>query len=291
VLDEAEQDSRKSLTVDGRLSRWPFVRHSDLVRPTVKPGAAVLRRDIDHLQVGTSPGVIVHDRPGLYPFLRALDGTRDIAALRRHAALDHPELDDDVEEVLAPLIAAGAVIDLPDIASPRLGLAVAHDGPSTAFAHLVGSLAAAVNIDISPEPDLTITISSGEPSRPPLIDAACTGAAHLVVVIAGEDVRIGPFVVPGRTPCIGCLDLYRSGWDPVWPVLVPQFGVYQRHALNVLTEHAAASEVTAECLQFAHGEMPRTASEVIVVDPDRTVRTLSPSHFHPRCTCALLSAA
>jgi len=261
------------------------------VRPTVKPGAAVLRRDIDHLQVGTSPGVIVHDRPGLYPFLRSLDGTRDLATLRRHAALDHPELDADVDEVLAPLIAAGAVIDLPDVASPRLRLAVAHDGPATAFAHLVGSLAAAVNVDVSPEPDLTVTVSSGEPPRAPLLDAAHTGAAHLVVVLDGEDVRIGPFVLPGRSPCLGCLDLHRSGWDPVWPALVPQFGVAQRHALSVLTEHAAAAEVIAQCVQFAHGELPRTASEVIVVDADRTIRTLASSHFHPRCTCALLSAA
>lgn len=279
------------MTVDGRLSRRPFVRHSDLVRPTVKPGAAVLRRDIDHLQVGTSPGVIVHDRPGLYPFLRSLDGSRDLSTLRRHAPHDHPELDADVDDVLAPLIAAGAVIDLPDVAPPRLRIAVAHDGPSTAFAHLVGSLAAAVNLDVTPEPDLTVMISSGEPPRAPLVDAACAGATHLLVVLDGADVRIGPFVVPGRSPCLGCLDLHRSGWDPIWPALVAQFGSAQRHALSVLTEHAAAAEVAAQCLQFAHGEVPRTASEVIAIGADRTTRTVVPSHFHPRCTCSLLSAA
>ena len=251
----------------------------------------MLRRDIDHLQVGTSPGVIVHDRPGLYPFLRSLDGTRDLSALRRHAAVDHPELDADIDDVLAPLISAGAVIDLPDVAQPRLRLAVAHDGPSTGFARLVGSLAAAVNLDVTPEPDLTVMISSGEPPRAPLVDAACAGATHLVVVLDGAGVRIGPFVVPGRSPCLGCLDLHRSGWDPIWPALVPQFGSAQRHALSVLTEHSAAAEVAAQCLQFAHGEMPRSASEVIGLGADRTIRTVAPSHFHPRCTCSLLSAA
>ena len=291
VLDEAEPDSRQSLTVDGRLSRRPFVRHSDLVRPAVKPGAAVLRRDIDHLQVGTSPGVILHDRPGLYPFLRSLDGTRDLPTLRRHAPVEHPELGAEVDEVLAPLIAAGVVIDLPDVAPPRLRVSLAHDGPSTGLAQLVGTLAAAVNIDVLPDADLTVTISSGEPPRAPLIDAVSAGVAHLIVVVDGEDVRIGPFVVPGRTPCLGCLDLHRSGWDPIWPALVPQFGSAQRHALDVLTEHAAAAEVAAQCLQFAHDEVPRTASEVIAVGADRTTRTVTPSHFHPRCPCTLLSAA
>lgn len=277
--------------MDGRLFSRPFVRHSDPVRPTVKPGAAVLRRDADHLQVGTSPGVVIHDRPGLYPFLRGLDGTRDLTTLRRHALRDHPELDSDVADVLAPLVAVGAVVDTPDLAPPRLRLAVAHDGPSTAFAHLVGSLAAAVNLDVSPEPDLTVRISSGEPDRTTLADATVTGAAHLVVVLDGENVRIGPFVVPGQSPCLDCLDRHRSGWDPAWPALIPQFGAAQRHSLSALTESAAAAEVTAQCLQFAHGRLPRSASEVTVVGADRVPRSVSPSHFHPRCGCSLLSAA
>ena len=251
----------------------------------------MLRRDIDHLQVGTSPGVIVHDRPGLYPFLRGLDGTRDLRTLRRHASLDHPELDADVADVLAPLIAAGAVVDVPDVVPLHVRIAVAHDGPTAGFAQLVGTLAAAVNLEVAPDPDLTVMISSGEPPRRPLSDATHAGTPHLVVALEGPSVRIGPLVVPGQSPCLGCLDLHRSAWDPVWPALVAQFGTAQRHSLSALTAHAAAAEVAAQCLQFAGDERPRSASEVMAIDADRTVRTVTSSQFHPRCTCSLLSAA
>ena len=66
----------------------------------------MLRRDADHLQVGTSPGVVIADRPGLYPFLRGLDGTRDFAALSRalgaHGAKAHTLADlTTLEEWLA----------------------------------------------------------------------------------------------------------------------------------------------------------------------------------------------
>jgi hypothetical protein len=261
------------------------------VRPTLKPGAAVLRRDTEHLQVGTSPGVVIHDRPGLYPFLRGLDGTRDLATLRRQAARDHPDLVGDIADILAPLVAAGAVIDAPDVAPPRLRIAVRHDLPTTAFAHHLATLATAVNLELGPEPDLTVMISSGEPARIPVADATSVGHAHLIVTLAGEEVRIGPFVVPGRSPCLGCLDLHRASWDPCWSALIPQFGPAQRNTLSALTEPAAAAEVAAQCLQFGRGGMPRSAAEIVTIGSDRVPRSLAPSQFHPRCGCALLSAA
>jgi len=275
--------------VDGRLDSRPFLRHSGPVRPAVRPGAVVLRRDVDHLQVGTSPGVVVRDRPGLYPFLRGLDGTHDLAALRRTAARDHPDLDADIVEILAPLVAAGAVVDLPDIASPRLRIAVRHDRPSTAFAQTVSSLITELDLELVPEPDLTLMISSGEPPRIPFADAVRMGITHLVVVLDGDEARIGPFVVPGRTPCLDCLDLQRAAWDPAWPVLLAQFVRAARNSVSALTQHAAAAEVAAECMRFAEGRQPRSASEVVAMGPARTLRTVSTSRVHPHCACSLLS--
>jgi hypothetical protein len=251
----------------------------------------VLRRDIDHLQVGTSPGTVISDRPGLYPFLLSLDGSRDLGALQRDLARDHPELEVDLQKLLKPLIAAGAIVDMHDTARPRLRIAVAPDGPATPFAHTVGELLAAVDLDVAPEPDLTLMISTGEPPRAPLTNAVHTRLPHLVIVLDGESVRIGPFVLPGQLPCQNCFDLQRASWDPTWSALVPQFGRPQRSAISPLTHHAAAAEVAAECLRFAEGVAPRATSEVFAITPDRTTTSVATARFHPRCACALLSVA
>jgi hypothetical protein len=251
----------------------------------------VLRRDTDHLQVGTSPGVVIPDRPGLYPFLRELDGSRDLARLRADAARDYPELGADVADVLAPLVTAGAVVDVADLFTPSLQVAVTHDGPSTVLACTLGSLLTAIDIDLAPEPDLTVMISTGEPPRHPAANAVHMGLAHLIVTVDGDSVRIGPLVIPGQTPCLDCLDLHRSAWDPAWPALVAQFGRPVAHALPALMAHAAATEIAGECLDFARGLLPRSATEVVVVNPDRTLRTATTARFHAHCTCALLSVA
>lgn len=251
----------------------------------------MLRRDTVHLQVGTSPGVVIHDRPGLYPFLRGLDGSRDLISLRRHVARDYPDLGADVLDVLAPLVAAGAVVDASPVARPRLHIAVSHDGPSTPFAHTVGSLLTAVDLDLVPEPDLSVLISTGEPPRAPAANAVQMGLSHLMVMVDGDRVRVGPLVIPGQTPCLDCLDLHRAAWDAAWPALVPQFGRSLPYALPPLTEHAAATAIAGECLDIALGKPPRTASEVVTVQPDRTLHTTTTTRFHPRCACSLLSVA
>jgi hypothetical protein len=35
---------------------------------------------------------------------------------------------------------------------------------------------------------------------------------------------VGPFVVPGRTGCLGCADLHRRDADPSWALLAAQLG-------------------------------------------------------------------
>ncbi len=45
--------------------------------------------------MGTSPGTVIDDRPGLRSFLRLLNGVRDVEQLRRLARSDVPELEAD----------------------------------------------------------------------------------------------------------------------------------------------------------------------------------------------------
>ncbi len=243
--------------------------------------------------MGTNPGVVIHDRPGLYPLLLSLDGTRDLDALRRRARREIPDLEVDVADALGPLIAAGLVVDTGPPIRPSLRVDLAHDGPSSTLAGTVNTVLTRTGIAVGPDPDLVVILSSGEPDRAALADAVRCRVSHLIVVLDGDAVRIGPLVVPGRTPCVNCTDLHRATWDPGWPALVPQFGRAVPHDVPVLAQHIAATEVAAACLEFADGSPHerRHPGRIRTVGADRRVRVDGHAAFHPRCACSLLSAA
>lgn len=240
--------------------------------------------------MGTSPGIVIRDRPGLYPLLLSLDGVRDLDALRRNARRNIPDLDIDVAEALAPLMETGAVVDTPGPRRQALRIEIAHDGPSVPLARCLGSLLRTLGASVGPDADLLVVLSSGEPHRTTLADLVRSRVAHLVVVQEVDSVRIGPLVVPGWTPCVGCADLERSVWDPTWTALLPQFGRTLPSGVSALTLHAAATEIAAACLDFTDAASPQHVREVVVVGPDRTVRPTGQPAFHPRCACSLLSA-
>ena len=201
-----------SRRVDGRLVSRASTRHAGPVtlRPTIRPGAPLLRRDATHLQVGTSPGTVIDDRPGLRSFLRLLNGVRDVEQLRRLASSNVPELEADVDDVLKSLLACGAVVDATrlHLRRPRLRVALHDDAGSRPLARAVGHVLADLGIGTidPPEPDLLLVVSCGEPARTVFDEAQRHGISHLPVVLDEDRVRIGPLVIPGVTPCLTCLD-------------------------------------------------------------------------------------
>ncbi len=268
------------------------------LRPTIRPGAPLLRRNATHLQVGTSPGTVIEDRPGLRSFLLLLNGARDVDQLRRLVRSEVPELDDDVDDVLRPLLACGAVVDasrLP-VRRPRLGVALHDDHGGRPVTHAIGHALADLglgSLDAS-DPDLLIVVSCGEPSRAVFDQARRHRVSHLPVVIDENRVRIGPTVIPGVTPCLTCLDLHRTDWDHAWPALLPQLGRSRSSLapmLPVPLRYAAAAEVTVEVQAVAAGSRPRTAGQVLALGPAHGARDAWPVAFHHGCTCALLPAA
>ena len=286
--------------MDRRLVYRSSTRHAGAVilRPTLRPGAPLLRRDAHHLQVGTSPGTGIDDRPGLRSFLRLLNGVRDIEQLRRLAASDVPELEADVDDVLRPLLACGAVVDARSlhVRRPRLRVALHDDADSRSLARAVGHVLTDLGIrTLDPhDPDLLLVVSCGEPARAVFEEAHRHGISQLPVVLDEDRVRVGPVVIPGLTPCITCHDLNRADWDHAWPALLPQLGRSTWSIAPVLPAplaYAAAAEVGIEVLTVAAGERPRTAGHVLAVGPAHDARATWPVAFHHGCACALLPAA
>jgi bacteriocin biosynthesis cyclodehydratase domain-containing protein len=270
-----------------------------VIRPTIRPGAPLLRRDARHLQVGTSPGIVIDDQPGLRSFLRLLDGVRDVAQLRRLAAAEAPDLETDVADILGPLVACGAVVDARTLHTrrPRLRVALHDDHLGRPLARAIGHVLTGLGVPSldAADPDLLIVVSCGEPRRSVFDRARREGIAHLLVVLDEDRVRVGPLVVPGVTPCLTCLDLNRTDWDPAWPALLPQLGrsswTTTPPTVAAPLTYMAAAEVGVEVQALAGGSRPRTSGRVLAIGPRHDDRASWPVAFHHSCACALLPAA
>src|SRR5699024_7812265 len=120
-------------------------------RPLLTNGAAVFRRDRHHLQIGTAPGWVVNDQPGLLELLRMIDGATDTSRVQRACGAQL-----DVTAIIAEALRGGIAADgatgtggpsreqqanlargLEPSAVPRRGayrVAIAHDEPAAPMA-------------------------------------------------------------------------------------------------------------------------------------------------------------
>jgi bacteriocin biosynthesis cyclodehydratase domain-containing protein len=109
--------------------------------------------------------------------------------------------------------------------------------------------------------------------------------AHLPVVFTGSTARVGPYVVPGRTPCLSCLEAHRRDADPHWPIVAAQLVdrelPAQEPALVLEAGIAAARLVTAG---------PPAASSTSVTLRRGSLRRRRAVHVaHPACLCRSLA--
>lgn len=270
------------------------------IRPALRPGAPLLRRDATHLQVGTSPGIVIPDRPGLLQLLRLLDGVRDVDRLQHIVRAEIPDLATPLPSLFTELIASGAVVDATTHTRPRRSQHLIGFDADPGCDSLVGATSEILSASglahvRTTDPDLLVISSCGETARTRFERAALLGTPHLAVVIDEDRVRIGPLVRPGLSPCVNCHDLHRTAWDRAWPALLHQLGrpaaAVTSAGLEPTTAHAAAVEIAVEILAFLDGQRPRTIGQCLLIGPQHDERLIRGIPFHPACSCDLLSAA
>lgn len=247
------------------------------LRPVLPPGAVVVRRSATQLQVGSVPGVQVADEPGAARVLRRADGVITAAHL---ALLAEEDGASDGRDLIGRLLARGALVE-PAPLRRRLAITVRSDPMTTVFAT---ALLAGAEEAAHDRPAITVVAGAGEPSRAALRQLCERGIAHLPVSFLESQARIGPLVLPGRTPCLDCYDVLRNHRDPGWSAMAVQFGstrptscpagpaqqlVVAGHALNLL-------------------EHPRVARVVLLGSSGEHAEDTVP--FDVGCPCQLLAA-
>ncbi len=262
------------------------------------PGLRVVGRGLHHLQVGLYDGHRV-----LLPRTPATE--RTIAGLLGQAPLDHGP-------------GTSALLDLLDrhhcLAEAPSSEAHGADGAEGATVTVLGrfqglglpdaaALLRAAGVSVigagspaaSPGPlaDVVIVLSTGELAREVLDPLVRARTSHLVIRLVDGGALLGPFVVPGETACLRCVDAHASMGDPDHVAVTTRYV----HATSRPrpdgvpdTDPALASVALAWAVRdvLAHlaGRVPSTWSRTISLGAEPTERREQRWLRHPHCGCS-----
>lgn len=264
----------------------------------LRPGVPVVRRDADTLQVGLHPPLAVRlpdtaDVRALLDSLRtgtALAGlgavaTRALDTLREAglALLSEPEA---LEEVVTARAQFGADAVRRLAARSSHGIGVRADRAARAVLHEMLDLAGLVVDDA--EPVVRLVVVTGQLSRESLDPLVRAGVPHLLVTGDAAARRIGPFVEPGRTACLRCVDAHEAVADPRRPFLLEQAARAADRTespVDPVLDRMALAWAVRDLCRYLEGDEPSTWSATVDLgptDPPRLVRWLR----HPHCGCA-----
>ena len=109
---------------------------------------------------------------------------------------------------------------------------------------------------------------------------------HLSVTRRDGTVCVGPLVVPGRTACLNCVDLWRRERDPAWGTVVAHTQTSRPAAeyLETPVRLIAAGVVVAQVLSHVDGGRASAVNGTLDVNAPGEVRR-SGWAAHPSCGC------
>lgn len=112
------------------------------------------------------------------------------------------------------------------------------------------------------------------------------GRTHLPVTILEGGGVVGPLVVPGATPCLGCVEQHHTDRDPDWPVLLAQLtaDVPAANTADVTLATMLAAIACRMALSWLDGATCEPGL-VYALSAGETVPRPRTYAFHPTCGC------
>lgn len=290
--------------------------------PLLRPDAVICIRGDDSLQVGFGPDAV--RAPDVAPVRDLLTRLRDgapapeLSALDPRAArcyldlVDHHlvingdeyvalvgRMDDPAgqQALTSDMVESGSAAVRQARSAVTVGVeAGAVPGAEATWKHLLGAAGFDVRLrpladDVSadaPVFDVLLLLQVGPTPRSLSDSLLVDDVPHLVVECLEGRMHVGPFVVPGRSACLRCVDAERSETDPRHPLIVEQYARHRPvwpspvpHDLLQVALGCAVRDLT----RWVDGERPTTWSAVVDIDPTLTLtRRASPPH--PHCGCS-----
>lgn len=134
----------------------------------------------------------------------------------------------------------------------------------------------------------------GEPHREETDRWLREGMPHVVVRLSEGYATVGPFVAPGQTACLRCLDAHHTDADSSWPLLVEQFASLGSQGradgvpepLDSLVASVALAWAARDVASYAEGCTPSTWSTTVRFDPRLSSIETRSWLRHPECGCS-----
>lgn len=248
----------------------------------LRPGYVAVRRDKCSLQVGlVAPArVVLPDsvevRRLLADLAQGLAGTPKAPDARGALAALH---DADLLEPVRPT------------APTRPAAEVWVEAPEQVRSALAPLLRTA-GLGVDENAVVTVVADDVPVARDRLDPLLRAGRPHLVVSGSPRDWTVGPFVVPGVTACLRCVDAHLAHRDPRWPIVVDQLARVPRpaQAIDPLTRLTALCLAVADLREYADGRVPATWSATYTVGGGAPTRHDWTRHPHCGCAWDLLAA-
>ncbi|HEX5087178.1 MAG TPA: TOMM precursor leader peptide-binding protein [Nocardioides sp.] len=249
----------------------------------LRPGVGLARRDAGLLQLGVDPplAAVVPDSDAVRLLLVELAHGGPLTTL---GPLTAPILD--------ALVAAGLVV-AHDTDSERRArrtrCMLRVDAPDDVLSELA-ELVEAAGLRLSPASSratAALLWTEGEPSRDRVDGWVRSGTPHLVVREGAGGVVVGPYVVPGHTACLRCVDAHLGEHDPRRALVVEQLATTPplRPAVPDPVQRALAVAWAVHDLAAAvDGDPPSTWSATVALAALPPVVTTYRRHLH--CGCA-----
>jgi hypothetical protein len=246
----------------------------------LRPGLHVVRRDDHHLQVGVDPPwrLVVPDQP-------------DVRRLLADLAADRPTSPETpaAHRALRSLLAADMLVDPAAVAAAlrarsSAGVSVEASGPSAVDATRL-LRAAGCPLASPDDASVALVLTDGEPRRD-VVDAHVRHSRpHLLVAATPYGYTLGPFVVPGVTACLRCVDAHRGTHDPRRAVVVEQLAGRDAGLRDPVLAAVATAWAVRDVVSFVDGGQPSTWSATVELGPG-----LQPTRHewlrHPHCGCS-----
>jgi bacteriocin biosynthesis cyclodehydratase domain-containing protein len=142
--------------------------------------------------------------------------------------------------------------------------------------------------------EVHVVVAVGEPPRDALDERTEHAVPHLLLRFVEGRAVVGPFVTPGSSACLRCLDLHRTDTDPAWPLLREQYSRLTRHdradGVPEPVDAAMAAVATGWAVRdiAAHlfGRSPVTRSRTLTLSSDLVEVVLQDWPQRPDCGCA-----
>ncbi|QYJ05728.1 hypothetical protein KUV85_08630 [Nocardioides panacisoli] len=259
----------------------------------LRPGCSVLLRDEDSVQVGLRPPLAVR-----------LPRTHEVIALLRSLECGGapPTPTAATTSALRALRSAGLLVPAETTTSPaaraQFGSTAAPRHHRRRRHHVAVRGSGAPEDLLTPllddagltrddrAPTVVLVVATGTLRRSELDPLLRDGLPHLVVAHGPEGHRLGPFVDPGRTACLRCVDAAESADDPRLPLLLEQAaGADGVPPPDPLLERIALGWAVRDLARWAEGDQPSTWSTTVDIGPTAPP-VLTPRLRHPHCGCA-----